>query len=302
MESVKISIHPLFVAAGIFSALFGGLPVFMIYTLTALLHECGHIFCAHGMGFACSGIKLMPYGAAAVCEIEGISARDEVKLALAGPAVNAAVCVALAGLWWFLPDTYAWTDTVMQANAVMLAINILPAYPLDGGRVARCVMYKLMPRRAANIALRVLTVLLAVAVLCLFFFAGIGENAVAFSLFLVCSAFSKPAVASKVNFACGPRLKRGLEIKYIFADGGLTYRRAIKFLDEKKYVVFRTPEGEEVTQDELCERFACCNIYDSIFAVPDARAAQAANYGAAGEENEGNLVKEAALCADEYDE
>ena len=137
MESVKISIHPLFVAAGIFSALFGGLPVFMIYTLTALLHECGHIFCAHGMGFACSGIKLMPYGAAAVCEIEGISARDEVKLALAGPAVNAAVCVALAGLWWFLPDTYAWADTVMQANAVMLAINILPAYPLDGGRVAR---------------------------------------------------------------------------------------------------------------------------------------------------------------------
>ena len=73
---MKISVHPLFFAAGIACALFGGLPIFLIYTLTALAHECGHIFCAHGMGFSCEGIKLMPYGAAAVCEIEGISPDD----------------------------------------------------------------------------------------------------------------------------------------------------------------------------------------------------------------------------------
>ena len=146
---MKFTIHPLFFAVMIFSALFGGFLVCIIFALTALLHECGHVFCAARLGYECRQIKLMPYGAAAVCDIDGINARDEALLALAGPAVNAAICVALAGLWWFFPDTYAFTDTVMAASAVMLAVNLLPAYPLDGGRLAKCALSRLFSRRAA---------------------------------------------------------------------------------------------------------------------------------------------------------
>lgn len=262
---VKISIHPLFFAAGIAAAIFGGLPVFIIYTLTALVHECGHIFCAHSMGFSCERVKLMPYGAAAECEIDGISPADEIKLSLAGPLVNAAICVFLAGLWWFYPITYAYTDTVMAANAVTFLINILPAYPLDGGRVARCLLVKIMPERAANIVLRGVTVLVAIGLASLFFFTDMGINCISFGLFLLCSAFSKPPVASKINFAENKKLKRGLEVKYILADRSLTYRRAVRFLDDKKYVVFRTPEGDEVTQDELFEGFERCGVYDKVF-------------------------------------
>lgn len=282
MESVKISIHPLFVAAGILSALTGGLPVFLIYTLTALLHECGHIFCARGMGFYCSKVKLMPYGAAAVCELEGISAADEVKLALSGPAVNAAICVAVAGLWWFYPVTYAYTDTVMQANSIMLAINILPAYPLDGGRVARCALLKVMPAHAVNITLRCITVLAAAGVASLYFFTDVGINCFAFSAFLLCSAFTKSPPACKINFADKKKLRRGLEVKYILADKSLTYRRAIRYLDDKSYIIFRTQDGEEVTQDRLFENFENCSIYDSIFAS----------------ENENDLKKDALFVDD----
>lgn len=266
---MKISVHPLFFAAGIACALFGGLPIFLIYTLTALAHECGHIFCAHGMGFSCEGIKLMPYGAAAVCEIEGISPSDEVKLALAGPAVNAAICVSLAGLWWFYPITYAYTDTVMQANVIMLAINVMPAYPLDGGRVARCVLEKFMPARAAGIVLRCITVALAGGVASLFFFTDAGANCLVFAGFLLVSAFTKSVPASKITFVGERRIKRGLEIKYVLADAGLTYRRAIRFLDDKKYVVFRTADGRELTQDELFEGFARHGIYDKVFGNAD---------------------------------
>ena len=262
---MKISIHPLFVAAGILSALFGGLPVFVIYTLTALLHECGHIFCAGSMGFTCEKIRLMPYGAAAVCEIEGISCRDEIKLAVAGPLVNAFICIALAGLWWFYPETYAFTDTVMQANTVMLAINILPAYPLDGGRVVGCLLEKFMSARAKNIVLRVLAVLCAGGIASLWFFTDVGVNCFAFALFLLCSAFTKSPPSCKINFAAGARLKRGLEIKFVLADDDMTYRRAVRFLDDKKYVVFRTQDGRELTQDELCEGFMSHDIRDKIF-------------------------------------
>ena len=100
---MKLSVHPLFFAVMLFCALFGGLPSALICLMTALLHESGHIFCAARMGFKCEKVKIMPYGAAAMCDVDGIRAGDEIKLALAGPAVNAAVCVALAGLWWFFP-------------------------------------------------------------------------------------------------------------------------------------------------------------------------------------------------------
>ena len=96
---MKITLHPLFITLGIASAIFGGLPVFIIYALTALLHECGHIFCALRLGYKCEKISLMPYGAAAVCDTEGISKTDEIKLALSGPLVNAFICVGTAGLW-----------------------------------------------------------------------------------------------------------------------------------------------------------------------------------------------------------
>ena len=109
---MKITIHPLFLAVGLLSALFGGLPIFIICALTALLHECGHIFCAARLGFECKKISLMPFGAAAVCDIEGISPSDEVKLSLAGPLVNFILCVGVAGLWWFFPETYAYTDLI----------------------------------------------------------------------------------------------------------------------------------------------------------------------------------------------
>lgn len=262
---MKFSVHPLFVAAGLLCALFGGLPVFAIYTLTALLHECGHIFCAYGMGFYCSKVTLMPYGAAAVCNIDGITARDELKLALAGPAVNAALCVALAGLWWFFPDTYAWTDTVMQANTVMLAINILPAYPLDGGRAARCILCRIMPERAADIILRALTVLFSLTLAVLSVIFGAGFNGVAFCTLLLCAAFTKPVPACKINFAAPQRLKRGLEIRYVLVDEDITYRRALKYLGDKYYVVLRTETGREVSQDELYSGFLSCGIYDRVF-------------------------------------
>ncbi|MCD7728470.1 MAG: hypothetical protein LUI60_00970 [Clostridia bacterium] len=261
---MKITIHPLFAAVGIFSAVFGGLPVFLIYTLTALLHECGHIFYARKIGYECSKIKIMPYGAAAVCNLEGISAADELRLALAGPAVNFALCVAVAGLWWFLPSAYAYTDTLMQANLVMLVINLLPAYPLDGGRAAKCLLIRFVSSKAAVIVLRVAAVIFAAA-LCAVCFVWFNFSCLIFAAFLIFSAFEKPPQAVKINFATDDKLKRGLEVKYVLVSPEITYKKAISLLDDKKYIILRLENGEELTQDELYDRFTSCSIYDKVF-------------------------------------
>lgn len=262
----KLTLHPLFIALGLASAIFGGLPVFLIYALTALLHECGHIFCAARMGFTCEKISLMPYGAAAICDTDGISAKDEVKLALSGPAVNALICVATAGLWWFFPVTYAYTDTVFNASLVMLLINLLPAYPLDGGRVLRCMMGAFLPKKAAVVTLRVLSVVLAALFVLVFFFAVKNITFLTFAVFLVFSAFEKEPLLSRINFSA-KKPARGKEVKHIMLSENSTYRDALRHIDSGKYLIFQFYSGgvlDEITEDELFDDLQFHSLYDKI--------------------------------------
>ncbi len=263
---MKITIHPLFFAVGLFCAIFGGLPEFIICALTALLHECGHIFCAAKMGYECSKVSLMAYGAAAVCDIEGISSADEIKLALAGPAVNCVICLIVGGLWWFYPVTYAYTDTVFYASAGMLVLNLLPAYPLDGGRVAKCVMCKFLKPKAANICLRAINLLVVAAMVLMYFFAYKNVSFISSAVMLFASAFSKSPPAKKINFALRKK-KRGKDIRYVILDESATYRDALRFLDGSRYLVLQIYGDkfiDEITEDELYEKLLEKNIYDKI--------------------------------------
>ncbi|MDE6598066.1 MAG: hypothetical protein K2K60_05465 [Clostridia bacterium] len=264
---MKIRLHPLFIVLGLAAAVFGGFPVFIIYALTALLHECGHIFCAARLGFRCEKISLMPYGAAAVCDTEGISPRDEIKLALSGPAVNALICIATAGLWWFFPVTYAYTDTVFYASAVMLAINLLPAYPLDGGRVVRCLLIKLMPQKTARILLRVLSGLLSAAFVLVFFLAYKNISLLVFAVFLLVSAiFEKDTILSRVRYKA-KKPKRGKEIKHVMLSADSTFKDALRHVDSGKYLIIQFyGDGilDEICEDELFDMLQSKTIYDKI--------------------------------------
>ena len=263
---MKITIHPLFLVAGILSALFGGFPIFIICALTALLHECGHIFCAERLGYSCTKISLMPYGAAAVCDIEGISNSDEIRLALAGPAVNFALCIVVAGLWWFYPVTYGYTDTLFYSSAAMLVLNLLPAYPLDGGRVAKCVLSKFMGPKGVALTLRGVNLAIVVTLIILFFTVYANFTLLAVAVMLLFSAFEKAPPVQKIDFSARKK-KRGREIKYVVLDESATYRDALKFMDGSRYLVLQI-YGEkfldEITEDELVERMQTSNLYDRI--------------------------------------
>ena len=263
---MKIRIHPLFLAVGILSAVFGGLPIFIICALTALLHECGHIFCASRLGFECKRISLMPFGASAVCDIEGISPSDEIKLALAGPLVNFILCVATAGLWWFYPDTYAYTDLIFYASAGMLILNLLPAYPLDGGRIAKCVLCRFLKEKHLNVALRIVNLLVVLGIIFLFVFAYRNLTLITTAVFLFVCALSKSQPAQKINFAKNKK-KNGREIRYVILDENATFKDALRYVDASRYLVLQIYNEkflDEITEDELYERLLNSGLYDKI--------------------------------------
>ena len=61
-----------------------------------------------------------------------------IKIALAGPVINIAVGFFFIATWWIYPEFYAYTDIIVSANLSMALVNLLPIYPLDGGRIIFC--------------------------------------------------------------------------------------------------------------------------------------------------------------------
>ena len=110
---MKISIHPLFFIFGIYFALTGKVFLFLNFTLTALIHEIGHSIAAERLGYKMNKILLMPYGTVVNGAIEGLSYKDEIKVAFYGPLFNLCVCVIFTCLWWLVPNWYPYLESVV---------------------------------------------------------------------------------------------------------------------------------------------------------------------------------------------
>lgn len=114
-----------------------------------LLHEFGHALAARQFGIATRDITLYPIGGVARLERLPPNGWDEFWIALAGPAVNVVLAVLLAAGVLALSTANSTVGTIL-ANAVMTdlllvncllaAFNLIPAFPMDGGRVFRALL------------------------------------------------------------------------------------------------------------------------------------------------------------------
>jgi Zn-dependent protease len=113
------------------------------------LHELGHIVAARRFGIGTSGITLYPFGGLARLTRESRTPTEELVVALGGPAVN----VLLAGLGGALMLVFGsgpLLASFVWINVVLLLFNLVPAYPMDGGRVLRAALWRWKGRRLAT--------------------------------------------------------------------------------------------------------------------------------------------------------
>jgi Zn-dependent protease len=126
-----------------------------------LLHELGHAVVANRLGIPITEITLWLFGGVARMSKDSDSPGTEFKIAAAGPAVTlvlAALCIAVGvtaaggGDFWdaMLVESDAGTSGLLamiawlaSINVLVLVFNLIPAFPLDGGRIARAIAWKL---------------------------------------------------------------------------------------------------------------------------------------------------------------
>ncbi len=273
----RISVHPLFLLLGVWYSMTGKAGLFFVSVAAALLHEAGHSLVAARLGYKAERIELLPCGAVLKVNTLGISPADEILLAAGGPLVNLCCTVCFFALWWFLPDTYAYTDTAAYLSLFLAVVNLLPFFPLDGGRVLCALLSIRLQRERAVRVCKIITAIGAASLLGIFFYLVIACRAewnvtvLFFAGFLTAGCFPDSRnTYRKWNFALGDSFKRGLEVRRIAVDEACTVKKAIAFLRADKYLLFDVygKDGEkkaEITQSELWTIFEKGNLYSRIY-------------------------------------
>lgn len=115
-----------------------GVFVVLLAFASVLLHELGHALVARSLNVHVSGIELHFFGGAAKMAEQPRNARDEILIAVAGPAVS----FALAGLGWvaFAATGATFFYLFGWINTILGTFNLIPAMPMDGGRVLRALL------------------------------------------------------------------------------------------------------------------------------------------------------------------
>jgi Zn-dependent protease/CBS domain-containing protein len=146
---------------------YGLLVTVALFTLV-LLHELGHSLAAKGYGIPVNDITLLPIGGVARLARMPEKPIQELVVALAGPAVNVVLGMALLPIvlalavsqgatlslgMWSQPGVLGLLTFLLSANLSLAAFNLIPAFPMDGGRVFRALLGTFLDyQRATSLA------------------------------------------------------------------------------------------------------------------------------------------------------
>ncbi|HKE24567.1 MAG TPA: site-2 protease family protein [Bryobacteraceae bacterium] len=202
---------------------------------SVLLHELGHTLAARHYGIRTTEIVMYPIGGVSRPERPPV-AREELPIALAGPLVNLLIACVLAGLvasqQGFValerlmePTDANLAERLALGNLMLFLFNLLPAYPMDGGRILRSLLALRMPQdRATRIAASAgqwLAILMGLAGLLW------GNFILMFvALFVYLGAFQEGALARGRQFTAGYPVRAAMMTDFRTVEHGQTIRDA----------------------------------------------------------------------------
>jgi Zn-dependent protease len=232
------------------------------YFASLILHELGHALVARRLGIPIAGIDLWFFGGLSQMRREPQSAGEEFKIAAAGPAVTLVLFGLCLGAVYLLASSGTVSDVALTSatvkttpvlaligwlgfiNAALLVFNIVPAFPLDGGRIVRALIWwRTGDRNAAThfTGRAGQAFALALGLLGLWSFAS-GGNFVGLMIMLLAFFLYQSANAAVVQGALGRRIQH-ITVGDIMDREPVTISAEVTLLDaqEQFFLRYRWP-------------------------------------------------------------
>lgn len=134
---MKIRLHPILIPVFLFLLMSGNVSAYTFIFLSLLIHEAGHLIAAKLLGLRVSMCTIMPYGGElSIAGRYAVRRRKRFYVAMAGPL--ATFCLLILAFVIPVPEA----AFLVRIQLVLLAVNLLPFLPLDGGQAISAVIEK----------------------------------------------------------------------------------------------------------------------------------------------------------------
>ena len=257
-----------------------GLAFMVLLFACVVAHEFGHIFTARAFGVSTPDVTLLPIGGVARLERIPEQPYEEFLVAIAGPLVNVAIAftlVLLAGAHLDTGDLYAvertttsMVDRLAAVNLFLAVFNMIPAFPMDGGRVLRAVL----AARMGYVRATELAALIGQGVAFALGFIGLFSN----PMLIFIAIFVYLAAASEAHLVAIRAMSRGVPVSAAMMTRFATLTPDAH-VDEAVQTLLQTSQSEFPVVDAAGKPVGLLGRGDLIRALkqlgPDARVADA---------------------------
>ncbi|WP_413998789.1 site-2 protease family protein [Flavobacterium sp. W1B] len=224
--------------------------------ITVVLHELGHALAAKNFGIATKDITLLPIGGLARLERIPEKPSEELIVAFAGPMVNLALAI-LTGFFITMPENPELLTAQLSGginahnfflnffivNIALTVFNLIPAFPMDGGRVLRALLaFKFKRHIATKIAARV-GQLLAIGFIVLGFFSN--PFLIFIGLFVIMGAQMETEYTESKYILKGYKVRDVLMKQYFAIDANEPIKTAVALLLDGQSKIFLITENNE---------------------------------------------------------
>ena len=245
-ERIGISVVLLLVICLVFRCLL----LLINYIIALVLHELAHVYVAGKRGYHLKQFKLDLFGLQVDLDRE-VEDKDAFWVNLAGPLFNLFLCLICLALYWIFPNSYNMLNNFCFANLVLAMFNLLPIYPLDGGKIFRGMIKSDKAYKICDKSIRIGFTIIFLALFVTSIFHKVNWFYLLFALFFI---FSKGKAKPTFSIFKPNKNKSVEKVNLVKVSGEDNLFTLIKRIKKSSYTIFYYPQAKKyIDEDTVLE-------------------------------------------------